>query len=352
MARASHTSAGPATRKKLAEVSSPVRRRLLLGLEERRPPSADHWIRVHRDAMACRFEITLSGEDKGHLGAAREALEEADRVEEMLTVFRDTSEVSRLNACAGTDAVAVSDELFALLERAAALHAGTGGAFDPTSTPLLQAWGFLRREGRRPEAAALEAARALVGMERVRLDRARLAVSRERSGVQLSFGSLGKGYALDRMAEGLRRAGVPRALLSAGGSSVVAFGGGREAFVVDVKSKRASGERLFRLHLRDAAQATSGAGEQFFELDGQRYGHVLDPRTGWPAVGVLSATVVTGSAADADALSTAFLVAGPSLAESYCANHAGTQAFLVLEAEPDRLWIFGSHTGATLEEAS
>ena len=126
----------------------------------------------------------------------------------------------------------------------------------------------------------------------------------------------------------------------------------RDGFSVDVRSKRVEGERLFRLHLRDGAQATSGSGEQFFEVDGRRYGHVLDPRTGWPATGVLSATVVTESGADADALSTAFLVAGPALAESYCEGHAGTLAVLVLEAEPRRLRAFGSHGGATLEAAS
>jgi FAD:protein FMN transferase len=330
-----------------------MRRRHLLGLEERLPPSADHWIRVHRTAMACRFEIALSGEDARHLGAAREALAEADRVEELLTVFRATSEVSRLNARAGAGAVVVSDELFGLLERAAALHSATAGAFDPTSTPLLQAWGFLSREGRRPDPATLEAIRALVGMDHVQLDGRLRTVRFDRPGAQVSFGSLGKGYALDRMAEGLRRCGVPKALLSAGGSSVVAFGGNDEAFAVDVRSKRASGARLFGLRLRDAAQATSGSGEQFFEVDGQRYGHVLDPRTGWPATGVLSATVVTGSAAEADALSTAFLVAGPSLAETYCADHPGTLALLVLEAEPDRPpRVFGGHEGATLEESS
>lgn len=329
-----------------------MRRRLLLGLEGRNPPASDHWIRVHRNAMACRFEITLSGEDARHLGAAREVLEEADRIEDLLTVFRDTSEVSRLNARAGSEAVAVSDELFVLLERAAVLHAATSGAFDPTATPLLHAWGFLRREGRRPEAEALGAARSLVGMEEVRHDPDLRTVRFERSGMQLSFGSLGKGYALDRMAAGLRQHGVPKALLSAGGSSIVAFGAGDDGFPVDVRSKRVEGERLFRLHLRDAAQATSGSGEQFFEVDGQRYGHVLDPRTGWPATGVLSATVVTGSAADADALSTAFLVAGTSLAESYCEGHSGTLALLVLEAEPDRLRVIGSHEGVSLEEAS
>jgi thiamine biosynthesis lipoprotein len=188
-------------------------------------------------------------------------------------------------------------------------------------------------------------------MERVRLDGAQRTACLEHPGMQVSFGSLGKGYALDRMAQGLRRAGVPKALLSAGGSSVLAFGGGDEGFAVDVRSKRASGARLFGLRLRDAAQATSGSGEQFFEVDGQRYGHVLDPRTGWPVGGVLSATVVTGSAADADALSTAFLVGGPSLAESYCAGHPNTLALLVLEAEPNRLLIFGSHDGVSLEES-
>jgi thiamine biosynthesis lipoprotein len=329
-----------------------MRRRMLLGLEERKPPSADHWIRVHRTAMACRFEIALSGEDAPHLAAAREALEEADRVEDRLTVFRDTSEVSHFNARAGRGPVEVSDELFALLERAAALHAAAGGAVDPTATPLLQAWGFLRREGTRPDPGALEAARALVGMQHVELDPAGRTAGLPLPGMQVSFGSLGKGYALDRMAGGLRRAGVPKALLSAGGSSVLAYGGDEgEGFAVDVRSKRASGARLFGLRLRDAAQATSGAGEQFFEVDGQRYGHVLDPRTGWPASGVLSATVVTGSAADADALSTAFLVAGPPLAESYCAGHANTLALLVLEAEPDRLQVFGSHDGASWENS-
>lgn len=122
-----------------------MRRRHLLGLEERQPPSADHWLRVHRTAMACRFEIALSGEDARHLGAAREALEEADRVEDLLTVFRETSEVSRLNARAGRETVDVGPELFALLARAASLHASTAGAFDATATPLLEAWGFLRR---------------------------------------------------------------------------------------------------------------------------------------------------------------------------------------------------------------
>ena len=98
-----------------------------------------------------------------------------------------------------------------------------------------------------------------------------------------------------------------------------------------------------------AGLGTSGAGEQYFEVDGRRYGHVIDPRTGWPAEGVLSASVVASSAAEADALSTAFLVAGPELAERYCAAHADTLVLLVAETEPESVVSFGRGEGAEVE---
>ncbi|HEY6547034.1 MAG TPA: FAD:protein FMN transferase, partial [Vicinamibacteria bacterium] len=116
-------------------------RRDLLALASPRAASADHWVRASRTAMACRFEVLLSGEHASFLGAAQEALAAADRVEDRLTVFRDSSEVARVNARAAQAAVAVSEELFALLETAARLHARTGGAFDPTATPLSRTWG-------------------------------------------------------------------------------------------------------------------------------------------------------------------------------------------------------------------
>jgi len=306
----------------------------------------EHWIRVHRRAMACRFEVTLSSEHAAFVGAAQDALLEADRIEERFSVFKESSELSLLNARAGEGPVEVSEELFGLIETAARLHAGTAGAFDPTATPLLRAWGFLRREGRRPSDVEIEEARAAVGLHLVERDADARTVRYQRPGVELSFGSIGKGYALDRMKDRLRAAGTPAALLSAGGSSLLAFGNA-DGFPVDVTSRRAS-EPLFRLRLGEAAQATSGAGEQFFESDGRRYGHVLDPRTGQPGEGVLSATTVTDQAAEADALSTAFLVGGAGLAEAYCRDHPDTLTLLVLEAEAEPRRIFGSHRGARL----
>ncbi len=124
----------------------------------------------------------------------------------------------------------------------------------------------------------------------------------------LNLGAIGKGYALDRVAGSLRHAQVHHALLSAGRSSMLAIGGRGRGWPVDIVSPRRQ-RPIARVWIRDAALGTSGAGEQFVVVDGRRFGHVLDPRTGWPSDGMLSATVITASAADADALSTAFLVA-------------------------------------------
>jgi thiamine biosynthesis lipoprotein len=308
-----------------------------------------HWIRVHRAAMACRFEILLDDGDAAHVSAAREALDEADRLEAALSVFRDTSELSRVNRTAAAAPAAVDAELFALLARCRDLHDRTQGTFDITSTPLSRCWGFLRREGRLPAPEAIAAARALVGMSDVELDDAARTVRFRKMGTELNLGSIGKGYALDRMAALLRARGVPHALLSAGGSSAVAVGGRGPGWAIDVRPRQIGAQRLARLHLRAGALATSGAGEQFFEVDGRRYGHVIDPRSGWPAEGVLSVSVVTAEGALSDALSTAFLVGGLDVARRYCASHPGTLALLTPDDGARRPVVLGAFDGAELE---
>jgi thiamine biosynthesis lipoprotein len=314
-----------------------------------RPAADEGWLRVHRTAMACRVEVTLAREDACHVGAASEALNEADRVEALLTVFRDSSELSRINREAARGCEAVDDEVLGLLQRCAQLHAETDGAFDVTSTPLSRCWGFLSREGRVPTGAEVDRARAAVGMSRVTFDGERGSVSFDGGGVELNLNAIGKGYALDRMARVLRRLGIDRALLSAGSSSVLAVGAPRGGWPVDLRSPLVAG-RIARLRLRDGALGTSGAGEQFVMEDGRRYGHVIDPRTGWPARGVLSASVVTHDAAAADALSTAFLVGGPALAQRYCDRHPGTLALLTLDDDTGRAHVYGRYPGAIAED--
>ena len=301
--------------------------------------------------MACQFEILLEGDDDAAAPAAHEALDLADAVESSLTVFRDTSDLARVNRVAGEAPAPVDAELFTLLEACAEVHAATGGAFDITSTPLSRAWGFLRREGRRPTDAEIAEARACVGMDGVRLDRGARTVRFARPGFELNLGAIGKGYALDRMGARMRERGVRDALLSAGGSSAVAIGGRGRGWSVDLRSRQVAGGPLARLLLRDGGLATSGAGEQYFLADGRRYGHVIDPRTGWPAAGVVSATVVTAEAARADALSTAFLIGGLDLARRYCARHPETLALVTPDDGSGRPVVIGAFRGARVEEA-
>jgi thiamine biosynthesis lipoprotein len=312
---------------------------------------ADYWIRVHRRAMACRFEVTLSGEDARHIAVARDVLDEVDRIESVLTIFRETSELMRLNREAADGPVAIDDALFGLLRLCRELHTRTGGAFDITTTPLSRCWGFLQRAGRLPSAEEVIAARARVGMDAVELDEAGRTVRFRRPGMELNLGSIGKGYALGQVASRLRQHGVRHALVSAGGSSVLALGGRGAGWVVDVRSRQVGRERLARLRLHDAALGTSGAGEQFVEIGGRRYGHVLDPRTGSPASGVLSASVVAAEAAVVDALSTAFLVGGVELARRYCADHPGTLALVTPDDGSEKPRVFGECPGAVLEGA-
>jgi thiamine biosynthesis lipoprotein len=300
--------------------------------------------------MACRFEVTLCEGDAVWLDAARAALDEADRVESLLTAFRPSSEISRVNREAYDGAAAVDEELWALLRRCVDLHAATAGTFDITAAPLSRCWGFLRREGCVPSNADIESARSLVGMPGVRFHETGREIRFARSGMELNLGAIGKGYALDRMAVVLRRLGVRRALVSAGSSSVRALGAPSGGWPIDLRSPQVRRQRLARIYVRDGALGTSGPGEQFIVADGVRYGHVIDPRNGWPAQGVLSASAITADATRADALSTAFLVGGPALAGQYCRDHPDTLALLTLDDGSERPCVFGSYAGAALED--
>jgi len=325
-----------------------TRRRFLGDATPVEPPPA-LWVRIERRAMACRFEITLDHADAAGIPAAQRALKQIDAIEAQLTVFRDSSTIAALNRRAADEDVPCEAEVFELLQQCAALSDATGGAFDITSTPLSRCWGFLRREGRLPAEPEIARARAQVGMQHVQLDAARSTVRFARPGVELNLGAVGKGYALDRVGATLRRDGVGRALVSAGRSSLLAIGGHDRGWMVDIVSPRLT-KPIARAWLRDAALGTSGAGSQFVIVDGIRYGHVLDPRSGRPANGILSATVICDRAADADALSTAFLVGGPQLAREYCECHAGVLALLTLEGDNETTLVVGECANAQVED--
>jgi thiamine biosynthesis lipoprotein len=293
------------------------------------PSTAEPYlVQLSRQAMACNFEVFLNaGQYEQATEAAIEALDLVEQLEAQLTVYRATSEISALNLAAHEGFVEVEPRLFALLAQAVQLHRETGAAFDITSGSLSKVWGFFRRQGAIPQVADLQTALASVGSQCLELDATSRSVRFLKPGVELNLGSIGKGYALDRCAELMTARGVRDFLWHGGQSSVLArgacAGNGPEdrGWSVGVRHPLRPDRRLAEIRLCDRALATSGSSVQFFRYGGKRYGHILDPRTGWPAEGVFSATVVAPTAAEADALSTAFYVLGPQAALEFCDQH-------------------------------
>ncbi|MFZ5832970.1 MAG: FAD:protein FMN transferase [Planctomycetota bacterium] len=286
------------------------------------PRNAELWY-ISRRAMACTFEICLSAAQ--HPEATEVASEALDLVEEMerqLSYFRDSSELTRINALAAKMPVPVEPRLFELLQVGQRIYRESDGAYDLTSAPLWELWGFARHEGSVPSQAEIDAAREKVGFDQVVLEREGRTVRFLREGVKLNFGSIGKGYALDRCAELLAQRGVNDYLLSGGMSSVLAKGqpapGDDQRWSVGIKNPLRLEKRLGQVFLRDRGLSTSGSYVQSFRFEGKRYGHILDPRSGWPAQDVLSATVLAPTAALAEALSTAMYVLGREKAVDYC----------------------------------
>jgi FAD:protein FMN transferase len=288
-------------------------------------------------AMGSLFEIYVAGGEPARLeGAAHEALAEVQRLEAQLSHYRDDSDVARLNARAASEWVRLEPRLYALLERCAALTRATGGAFDITIGPLNKAWGFYRGEGRLPSDSEIATLLQQIGMRGVQFDREGSAVRFLSPGREITLGAVGKGYALDEAAGILRFYSVESAVLHGGQSTIYALGAppGADGWQFTLKDPRDRTTSLCTVTLRDRAISTSGDYEQFFEADGVRYSHILDPRTGRPVQGMHSVWVIGANAADTDALSTAFFVLGPEKTRAFCRRHPKLEVVMVHDS-PD-----------------
>jgi FAD:protein FMN transferase len=277
------------------------------------------------------------------------ALDLVESLEDQMTVYRAHSEVQEINRHAADKPVHVEPRLFDVFQLAQRLYQETGGALDITSGPLSEVWGFSRRRGRVPDPSEIAAALARVGMSHVVLNEPAQTIAFRRPGMSVHLNSIGKGYALDRMAGLLDEAVVGDYLLHGGKSSVLARGDqpGEPAgsgWKIGLRHPLRPAERLAEFCLRNQSLSTSGSGTQFFRRRGRRYGHILDPRTGHPVECIFSATVIAPTAAEADALSTAFYVMGPEETADYCAARPELSALLVSPAAREgdvRLFAFG-----------
>lgn len=270
---------------------------------------------VRMRAMATDFVVILPQSAGPQMDHAVEALQWASRLEELLSVYRPGSDISRINRLVG-EFCSVSDETCEVLQAAATLSDQTDGAFDITAGPLIDAWGFGKRSPRQPDPTVLQQATLAVGWRNVIVDRDHGKVKLARENMRLNLGAIGKGFALDRIGRCLLDAGVHDFLIHGGSSTLIARGSPDpqrcpdSGWRVGLRHPKNPTVRLGGVEVRNSALSTSGPGKQFFHHRGQRFGHVIDPRTGRPAGDLESLTLLTESATAADALSTALFVMG------------------------------------------
>jgi thiamine biosynthesis lipoprotein len=291
-------------------------------------------IRVSRPAMGSLFEIYAGGEDLAWTErAAREALDRVEWLEQQLSHYLPDSEICRINARAYQEPVFIPPYLMALLLRLRELSERTEGAFDCTKGQLAREWGLFRRGQAQgiaspPNSETLQTIAQQAGWSFVALNTQEQTIRFLSPYVELHLGAAGKGYVTQRAADCLREMGLTCALLHSGQSSIVALGAPPESegWTVGLADPGNAEQTVATLTLRDAALSTSGGGEQGVYIDGRRYSHLFDPRTGQLLSGASSVSVWTPDATEGDALSTAFSVLGEDWTRNYCRTYPETGA--------------------------
>lgn len=272
------------------------------------------WVDLSFESMATRVVVTVPDDARARTAAeiVRSVFVEIDG---MMSEWKPGSPLSAVNANAGVSPVRVPAELLGLIEESLALGAATEGAFDITWAALWGVWDFRSETPSVPDESEIEARRGLVDYRRVVVDRVAGTVFLPEAGMLIGLGAIAKGYALDVAAARLRAERFTDFLIVAGGQVYGAGDRDGRPWRVGIRSPRGgehgeAGDTFAVIELRDRSASTSGDYERFFEIEGERYHHVIDPRTGWPSRGAMSATVVAERATLADALSTAGLVMG------------------------------------------
>ena len=320
---------GAAVRKQIAQAGEQLADELV---ERNTAPESGDTVRLATRAMACEFSVFLNPtEDRRQVIAASDALDIVHEIESDLTVYRETSRLIELNQQARIAETEIPDELFAILKDSLEIAKQTEGAFTPTALVLNQLWRRCKAVGVPPEADAVVDAVAKSDFRAVQFDaeKKRLRFTTPEIGFDLS--GIGKGYALDRAAVHLETEGVKDFLFHGGHSSILVRGSNAKSdgWPVGIRHPLFPHKRLATLLLNDCGFSSSGSGVQFFRHQGKKYGHLFDPRTGWPVEHLLSVAVIAPTAALADALSTAFYVMKIEETQRYCEQHPEIKALLI-----------------------
>ena len=296
-------------------------------------PGRQEYTEVH---MGLPVRIVIHAPLEQGRAAARRAFDRIATLDRMMSDYRPDSELRRLQE-RPREWIVVSAELFDVLARGTAIARASEGAFDPTVGPVVALWRHARQTGRLPDPAQIRHARALAGWRFLELDPRRWAVRLAKPGMQLDLGGIAKGYILQEAVATLREHGVPRALAAAGGDVVAGDPPpGARGWRVDVPGAD-PGFAARASALTRAALATSGPTAQFVVIDGARYSHVVDPRTGVGVTHAFTAHVIAADGATADAVATALSVLGPGDARASLERLEGIVATALVPAAAGRV---------------
>lgn len=282
--------------------------------------------------MGSELRLTAWTQDEPRAVTAFDAaFAEFDRLDALMSVWKETSEIQRLNAAAGQRPVSIAAELRDLLGAARQVSEWTGGAFDVTFGALSGLWKFDHdQDNTIPSHDAIAARLGLVDYRALEIDSQTGTAFLKKAGMRVHLGGIGKGYAVDRAAAILRSRGLDNFLIQSGGDLYVAGRRDGRPWRVGIRDPRGPADRSFAaLDLSDGAVSTSGDYERFFLHEGRRYHHILDPALGEPARGTRSVTIVAGTSVLADAMSTGVFVMGPSRGMALVERLPGVEGVIV-----------------------
>lgn len=278
-------------------------------------PAQAEWVRRVTDGiMGTRIIVELWSDDEAKANEAIDALlQEMRHIDDTMSTYKPTSEVSQVNARAADGPMKISKELFDLLTTAKEYSVITDGAFDITYASVGYMYDF--RKHVHPDEAQIAKALPAINYRHVLLDSKNQTVQFSQKGVRIDLGGIAKGYSVDRGIDVLKSFGITRAYVSAGGDSRIIGDRFGKPWIVGIRDpNKGEGEVIARIPLVDAAISTSGDYERFFEENGVRYHHIIDPHTGHSASKVRSATVIGPYATRTDGLSKTAFVLGPEKA--------------------------------------
>ena len=265
------------------------------------------------DAMGSTYSLVLYGEDRNRLEAAsNHAFDEVRRLDILLSNYKPESEWSRVNRDASSHPVGISQELYDLLAACLNYSRQSEGAFDITVGPLMKVWGFYKDSGHLPQPGELKRAMSEIGYRNIILDPTKSTVAFAKAGLNLDPGGVGKGYAVDRMVNVLLKDGIRSALVSAAGSSIYCLGTppGEPGWRIEIKDPHNEFKHVSEVTLKNESISTSGTSEKFFVAEGKTWSHIMDPRTGYPAQGVLSVSVIAPRTIDSEVWAKPYFIQG------------------------------------------